>query len=79
MGFYVTHPRSSCFRDSQSLFVTSCVCHAGQCDFMLAVPVKTFDSGDRDLHIIQVTRGAAFPTVTVRFSFSRSDPRFAPV
>ena len=39
-----------------------------QCDFLIAVPVKTFDSGDsnRDLHMIQVTRGAEFPMVTVR-------------
>jgi|SRR5271165_3864540 len=44
------------------------VCHEGQCDFLIAVPVKTFDSGDsnRDLHMIQVTRGAEFPMVTVR-------------
>jgi len=45
------------------------LCHAGQCDFLLAVPVKTFDSGDsnRDLHMLQVTRGGLFPIVTVRF------------
>jgi hypothetical protein len=45
------------------------VCHAGQCDFLLAAQVKTFDSGDtnRDLHMLQVTRGAEFPIVTVRF------------
>jgi hypothetical protein len=44
------------------------VCHAGQCDFLIAVPVKSFDSGDtnRDLHMIQVTRGGQFPVVTVR-------------
>jgi hypothetical protein len=44
------------------------VCHAGQCDFLIAVPVKSFDSGDsnRDLHTLQVTRGAEFPIVTVR-------------
>jgi hypothetical protein len=32
------------------------------------VPVKTFDSGDsnRDLHMLQVTRGGQFPMVTVR-------------
>jgi len=44
------------------------VCHDGQCDFLIAVPVKSFDSGDsnRDLHMIQVTRGAEFPMVTVR-------------
>src|SRR5271156_5860259 len=46
------------------------VCHAGQCDFLIAVPVKSFDSGDsnRDLHMLQVTRGGQFPMVTVRTS-----------
>jgi hypothetical protein len=44
------------------------ICHEGECDFLIAVPVKSFDSGDsnRDLHMIQVTRGADFPMVTVR-------------
>jgi len=44
------------------------VCHEGQCEFLIAVPVKSFDSGDsnRDLHMLQVTRGAQFPMVTVR-------------
>src|SRR5664280_1940719 len=44
------------------------VCHDGQCDFLIAVPVKSFDSADsnRDLHMLQVTRGAQFPMVTVR-------------
>lgn len=43
------------------------VCHEGQCDFLIAVAVKSFDSGDsnRDLHMIQVTRGAEYPLVTV--------------
>jgi hypothetical protein len=44
------------------------VCHGGQCDFLIAVPVKSFDSGDsnRDLHMIQTVRGGEFPMVTVR-------------
>lgn len=43
-------------------------CQAGQCDFLIAVPVKSFDSGDsnRDLHMLQVTRGGEFPMVIVR-------------
>jgi hypothetical protein len=47
------------------------VCQAGQCDFLIAAPVKSFDSGDsnRDLHMLQVTRGAQFPLVTVRTRF----------
>lgn len=44
------------------------VCHEGQCDFLIAVPVKSFDSGDsnRDLHMLQVTKGGQFPLITVR-------------
>jgi hypothetical protein len=51
------------------------ICHAGQCEFLIAVPVKSFDSGDsnRDLHMIQVTRGAEFPLVTVRTRLPESD------
>jgi hypothetical protein len=44
------------------------ICQNGQCNFLIAVAVKSFDSGDsnRDLHMLQVTRGAEFPIVTVR-------------
>ena len=44
------------------------ICHSSQCDFLIAVPVKSFDSGDsnRDLHMLQVTRGDQFPLVSVR-------------
>lgn len=50
------------------------VCHAGQCDFLIAVPVKSFDSGDsnRDLHTLQVTRGGEFPIVSVRTKLPES-------
>jgi hypothetical protein len=52
------------------------VCHAGECDFLVAVPVKTFESGDsnRDLHMLQVVRGAEFPIVTVRFRLPANGP-----
>lgn len=47
------------------------VCHAGQCDFLIAAPVKSFDSGDsnRDLHMLEATRGGQFPMVVVRTQF----------
>jgi hypothetical protein len=47
------------------------ICHAGECDFLIAVPVKSFDSGDtnRDLHMLEATRGAQFPMVVVRTRF----------
>ena len=43
-------------------------CRNGQCDFLIAAPVKSFDSGDsnRDLHMLQVTRGAENPMVILR-------------
>jgi hypothetical protein len=50
------------------------VCRDGECEFLIAVPVKSFDSGDsnRDLHMLQVTRGAEFPVVTVRFELPQA-------
>jgi hypothetical protein len=50
-------------------------CHDGQCDFLIAAPVKSFDSGDsnRDIHMVQATRGAQFPMVTVRTRLPESE------
>src|SRR6202795_3903489 len=67
LTYHVSHP----LHQSEGVSHTARgkgVCHAGQCDFLIAVPVKSFDSGDsnRDLHMVQVTRGAQFPMVTVR-------------
>ena len=47
------------------------ICHAGQCNFLIAAPVKSFDSGDsnRDLHMLEATRGAQYPMVIVRAQF----------
>lgn len=44
------------------------VCRGGECDFLVAVPVKSFDSGDsnRDLHMLQAVRGGEFPMITMR-------------
>lgn len=51
------------------------LCHAGQCDFLIAVPVKSFDSGDtnRDLHMIEATRGAEYPMIVVRAHFPQAE------
>lgn len=67
LTYHVSHP----LHESEGVSHAArgkAVCHAGECDFLIAVPVKSFDSGDsnRDLHMIQVTRGAQFPMVTVR-------------
>ena len=52
------------------------VCHAGQCDFLIAVPVNSFDSHDsnRDLHMLQVTRGGQFPMILVRTRLPEDAP-----
>jgi hypothetical protein len=49
-------------------------CRGGVCDFLVAAPVKSFDSGDtnRDLHMLQVTRGGEFPVVSVRLRIAQA-------
>jgi hypothetical protein len=51
------------------------VCQSGECNFLIAVPVKSFDSGDsnRDLHMLQITRGALNPMVVVRTEIPQSE------
>ena len=67
LTYHVTHPLHQVDGASRAARGKG-VCHTGQCDFLIAVPVKSFDSGDsnRDLHMLQVTRGGQFPIVTVR-------------
>ena len=67
LTYHVSHPLHQSEGVSHSARGKG-VCHDGQCEFLVAVPVKSFDSGDsnRDLHMVQVTRGAEFPMVTLR-------------
>jgi hypothetical protein len=67
LTYHVSHP----LHESEGVSRAArgkAVCHVGQCDFLIAVPVKSFDSGDsnRDLHMVQVTRGGEFPIITLR-------------
>src|SRR5271166_1765151 len=73
LTYHVSHPLHQSEGTSHEVRGKG-ICHAGQCDFLIAVPVKSFDSGDsnRDLHMIQVTRGAQFPMVTVRTKLPES-------
>jgi hypothetical protein len=70
LTYYVTHPIHHVEGTSHAARGKG-VCRAGECDFLIAVPVKSFDSGDsnHDLHTLQVTRGAQFPMVIVRTQF----------
>lgn len=51
-------------------------CGEGKCDFLIAAPVNTFKSGDsnRDLHMVEAVRGAAFPMVVVRTTIPENGP-----
>lgn len=51
------------------------VCDKGQCDFLIAVPVKSFDSGNsnRDLHMLEEMKGAAHPMIVARISVKQTD------
>ncbi|HEV2350287.1 MAG TPA: YceI family protein [Terriglobia bacterium] len=70
LSYHVTHPLHQIDGVSHGARGKG-TCHAGECDFLIAAPVKSFDSGDsnRDLHMLQVTRGGDFPMVVVRTKF----------
>ena len=80
LTYHVSHPLHSTDGVSHAARGKG-VCHDGQCDFLIAVPVKSFDSGDsnRDLHMLQVTRGAQFPMVTVRTRLPDADSTSATI
>lgn len=70
LAYHMTHPIHTVNGISHAAKGKG-VCHDGKCDFLIAVPVKSFDSGDsnRDLHMLEATRGAQFPMVVVRTQF----------
>ena len=67
LSYHVSHPVHEVDGVSHAALGKG-VCHAGQCDFLIAAQVKSFDAGDsnRNLHMLQVTKGAQFPVVSVR-------------
>jgi hypothetical protein len=74
LSYHVSHPLHEVDGVSHAALGKG-VCSAGQCSFLIAVQVKSFDSGDsnRDLHMIQVTQGAKFPIVSVRFQLPEAE------
>src|SRR5215471_13631005 len=67
LSYHVSHPLHKTNGVSKAARGKG-VCHEGQYDFLVAVPVKSFDSGDsnRDLHMLQAARAAQFPLLQVR-------------
>jgi len=80
LTYHVSHPLHSADGVSHAARSTG-VCHDGQCDFLIALPVKFFDSCDsnRDLHMLQVTGGTQFPMVTVRTRLPDADSTSATI
>lgn len=80
LTYHMTHPIHTVNGVSQAAKGKG-VCAAGQCDFLIAAPVKSFDSGDsnRDLHMLEVTRGAQYPLVVVRTRFPQAETQSATV
>ncbi|MGA7523253.1 MAG: hypothetical protein WBW84_12415 [Acidobacteriaceae bacterium] len=74
LTWHVTHPMHEVAGTSHSAKGKG-ICADGECNFLIAVPVNTFNSGDsnRDLHTLQVVRGAEFPMVIVRTSLPQAD------
>jgi hypothetical protein len=56
------------------------VCYGDCCDVLVAVPVKSFDSGDenRDLHMLEVTKAALYPMIEVKAKMPVIRPGQAP-
>lgn len=67
ISYVVTHPLHVVHGKSLSAKGKG-VCYGGRGDFLVAVPVKSFDSGDqnRDLHMLEVTRAGDHPMIEVR-------------
>lgn len=67
LTYHISHPLHDADGTSHSARGKG-ICAAGQCNFLIAVPVKTFDSGNsnRDLHMLEVVRGGQVPLVVVR-------------
>ena len=75
LTYHVSHPLHEANGVSPDAAKGKGICHAGECNFLVAVPVKSFDSGNsnRDLHMLQVVLGAQFPLVIVRFTLPESE------
>lgn len=71
--WHITHPMHEIDGTSHAAKGKG-TCSAGVCNFLIAVPLNTFSSGDsnRDLHMLQVVRGAEFPMVVVRTQLPQS-------
>jgi hypothetical protein len=80
IDYKVTHPLHHVVGKSTEARGKGSCSEAG-CRFIVAVPVKSFDSGDgnRDLHMLQITRGADNPLIAVNVAFPMPTPKGLPL
>ena len=66
ISYTVTHPLHEVHGISFSAKGKG-VCYGAHCDFLVALPVKSFVSGDdnRDFHMLQITRAGLYPMIQV--------------
>jgi hypothetical protein len=67
LAYHVSHPFHNTVGKSTAAKGKG-ICAAKGCDFLVAVPVSSFDSGDgnRDAHMVQAVNGGTYPMVSVR-------------
>ncbi|HVM32266.1 MAG TPA: YceI family protein [bacterium] len=67
ISYLVTHPLHQAVGKSTAAKGKGSVSYGGVGRFLVAVPVKSFDSGDanRDFHMLEITRGGTYPMVVV--------------
>ena len=65
MTYHVTHLLKKTEGSTHSAKGKGKCDKSGECEFLVAAPVKTFDSGNsnRDLHMLEVVKGASFPMI----------------
>ncbi len=73
LTYHVTHPLHHVEGVSHAARGKG-LCENGECSFLVAAPVKSFASGDtnRDLHMLQITRGGKYPMVVVHAQVAES-------
>jgi hypothetical protein len=79
IDYKVTHPLHHVVgKSAQARGEGFCTATLGK--FIVAVPVKSFDSGDgnRDTHMLQITKGADNPLIVVNVTFSTAGEKAFP-
>jgi hypothetical protein len=80
ISYLVTHPLHKALGKSASAKGKGSVSYSGVGRFLVAVPVKSFASGDgnRDFHMLEITRAGTYPMVVVDVKIKGGDFKTLP-